>query len=131
MWEVIPRWMITIIILLLIVGSVSCYFVGRTSLPGRYRAYDEWGEAFLELSADGTSVETYKPKSGKEVQIRGRWSYDKSLGHWRKPCLGLSHKEGYGGTPYGFCGISAHGYGLRGVEIAIDPDFGLAYRKIN
>jgi hypothetical protein len=131
MQKVIRQRMLALFVLLLSISSASCYFVRPTSLPGRYRAYDDWGEAFLELRADGTTLEIYKPKSGKEVQLPGRWTYDKELGGWRQPCLGLSHEKGYGGTPYGYCGIHAHGYGLRGVEIAIDPDYGLAYRKIN
>jgi hypothetical protein len=103
-------------------------------VPGTYIAKAEWGTSTLALSKDHTFHQTVRLNAGGVKSLDGKWelvspgknslSYNITLA----PYLNVAHDKQGVYAPWSFSSITTRGL-FRGMEIAADPDWGIAYRK--
>lgn len=110
-------------VLLLLLGS--CQPVER-EVPGTYQAQTDWGRPTLLLKHDHTFEQSVRENEGNTKTMSGKWSLEKGV-LTLAPCLAVNHQERDVYVPA--CGTSMTRLGLSSVEIALDPDAGIAYRK--
>jgi hypothetical protein len=108
------------------VYTAGCRPARESELPGKYVAKTDWGESTLALKNDHTSEEVMTTKEGTVEKVNGTWEL-KDGRIILKPCLLINHSPPAGKAD--FCDYSVEGFGVTGVEIALDPDAGIAYRK--
>lgn len=112
---------------------IGCMQVKEADVPGTYKAHADWGNSTLTLSKDHTFQQTVRLDSGVTKQINGKWKlvppsensvvYDITL----VPYLNIQHDKQGVYAPWSFSSINP-GFG-GGMEIAADPDYGIAFRK--
>ncbi len=120
------RTMTCLLSLILFLGG--CYAVKPSDIPGRYVAKADWGEVVLELRRDGTFVEAATLTDGSNRRIEGKWKFTDHRISRSPECLGINH-SGISKQNWSGCTSSVSGHAALHLEISIDPDFGLAYRK--
>jgi len=125
--------------------GVSClcvfglWFIGffrsvrEADVPGTYLAKTSWGNSTLVLAGDGTLQQTVRIGNGEVKHINGHWklvgpangsmSSNITLG----PCFNMQHDRKGIYAPVSFSSIDHHGF--RGMEIAVDPDWGISFKK--
>jgi hypothetical protein len=103
--------------------------IQQSDLPGSYRLEFNDGFATLELRPDGTFVQEVRQSNKNVIRTEGRWSFDSR--HTRislAPIYTVTQfNEGSGPHPASMPVERSIG----GIEFVSDPDFNLAYRRIN
>jgi hypothetical protein len=112
---------------------IGCMRVKEADVPGTYTAKADWGTSTLVLAKDHTFQQTVRLNSGEVKRMDGKWKlvgpgknsvvYDITMG----PCLDVKHDKQGVYAPWSFSSINPTLSG--GLEIAADPDWGIAYRK--
>jgi hypothetical protein len=117
----------------LVFSMVGCLRVKEADVPGTYTAKAEWGTSSLILARDHTFRQTVRLNSGEVKQTNGQW---KLVGPVKNsmtfsitftPFLNMQHDKHGIYAPGAFSSITPTLTG--GMDIAIDPDWGVAYRK--
>ena len=103
----------------------SCW-PGEREVPGTYQAQTDWGRSTLLLKHDHTFEQSVRGKDGSTKTMTGKWSLEDGV-LTLTPCLAVNQKEK--GIYVPACGTSITRLGLSSVEIALDPDAGIAYRN--
>jgi hypothetical protein len=70
--------------------------------------------------------QTVVEKNGRVDRLSGNWEF-KDGRITLTPCLGFTHDPP--AAPADSCDYSVEGFGLSSVEISLDPDSGIAYRR--
>ena len=107
------------------ISTSSCRSVREAELPGAYSANADWGKSTLLLRKDHTMEQTVVEKNGRVDRLSGNWEFkgDRII---LKPCLGFNHAPP--ADPVDYCDYGVEGF-FSSVEISLDPDSGIAYRK--
>ena len=105
----------------------SCRSAKVTDLPGRYFAKTDWGESTLTLQPNHTMEQEVRVANRQPDRISGTWNFDKDF-LTLKPCLAVKWKVP--GERVAACIDGVVLTPLVGVEISIDSQYGLAYKKI-
>jgi hypothetical protein len=113
-------------LIVLFLSLMGCREANVADLPGTYHAKGDWGESQLTLNPDHTMEQIVTTPGAEARRLSGKW--EAASGHITLiPCFALAHDrigEQVVGCSSGFSEF------LPGkIEIALDPDFGLAYRK--
>jgi hypothetical protein len=117
--------------LILITGCSAV--VTETEAPGTYRADADWGTSTLVLAKDHTFEQTVRPKDGPPRHITGTWNIARSSGQpvyttvQFSPFLSITHDKQ--GVFAGASMYSIYHVPFGGINIAADPDYGIAHRK--
>jgi hypothetical protein len=126
--EIKARTLFIEVSLLLGVLLLGCWPAKQTDLPGQYVVEGDWGKSVLDLRTDGSFVEEAMLKNGGTKRVEGKWKFMPRFNVSRAPCLRIDH-SGIAEDNWDGCNQSVNGYGIGHVEISLDPDFGVAYRK--
>jgi hypothetical protein len=117
----------------LCISLIGCTQVKEADVPGTYTAKADWGTSTLVLADDHTFQQTVKLDSGEVKHMNGRW---KLIGPVKNsvtysitfvPFLNMQHDKRGIYAPGAFSSIDQIPF--RGMEIAIDPDWGITYKK--
>lgn len=109
-------------------SSIGCTPVRDSWIPGRYEVQvQHGGSGTLVLRPDGTLSEEVRPVDGPARQIEGTWERFSRTSIDRTPCFAISYRGVTDETHEG-CSSSIT-WVLGAVQIGIDPDYGVAYRK--
>jgi hypothetical protein len=116
--------------LLLTAGCSS--LVTDSQVPGTYQAETSWGTSTLVLSKDHTFDQTVRFNSGQTKHINGKWEIDRSSGTpvfftiQFTPFLIVTHDKQGESVATTMASIYHVPFGLN---IAADPEYGIAHRK--
>ncbi len=114
-------------------SMMGCLRVKEAEVPGTYTAKAEWGTSSLVLAKDHTFQQTVRLNIGVVKQMRGKWEL---VGPVKNsvtfsitfiPFLNMQHDRRGSYAPAAFSSITSTLTG--GMDIAVDPDWGIAYRK--
>jgi hypothetical protein len=114
-------------------SMIGCMRVKEADVPGTYTAKADWGTSSLILAKDHTFQQTVRLNSGEVKHMNGQW---KLIGPVKNsvtysitfiPFLNMQHDKQGVYAPGAFSSITPTLAG--GMEIAIDPDWGIEYRK--
>jgi hypothetical protein len=105
---------------------LGCRAAKLIDLPGRYLVTTDWGESTLILRADHTMEQGVRTKRGEIKHVSGTWDFNNET-VTLKPCLEVRWKTE--GLWAGGCANAVEVTGFGRIEIAIDSQYGLAYRK--
>ena len=109
-----------VLLSVLLLLPVACTPSSSRELSGRYHAETDAGNSVLVLGPDGTFSQTVAAE-----RIEGSWGY--ADGHVViKPCLSVA-RDGFG-KRIDVCSMDASRTPV-GVELSVDPDYGIAFRK--
>ena len=106
--------------MLALLCSTSCAPGSSGDVIGKYRAESLSKTSELELKGDGS----FSQKAGGEV-LDGSWFLERGI-VFMKPCLSAA-KDDFG-RRLDTCSMSAARTPF-GMELSVDPDYGIAYRK--
>ncbi len=112
---------------------IGCTRVNEADVPGDYNATADWGNSSLTIAADHTFRQTVRANSGEVKQISGKWNLVKPSGNSANtnitfaPYLNFQHDKQGVYAPWSFLSITP--IGIRGLEIAADPDWGITFKK--
>src|SRR5579883_2691253 len=119
------RHIVRVLLTSLTIILAGCWSTSPNDIPGKYTLRDEWGHAELVLMPSGGLVEVIYNK-GQTHRLEGSWEYTSEHRLIRHPCFRIDH-DGVAGR-IDLCTQSVSS-SLGGVEISVDPNFGLSYRK--
>lgn len=109
-----------VLLIVLLLVSVACTPSSSRELFGRYQLESDAGRSALVLGPDGNFSQTIATE-----RIEGSWNY--SSGHvLLRPCLSVA-RDGFG-KRIDMCSMDASRTPL-GIDLSVDPDFGVAFRK--
>jgi hypothetical protein len=107
--------------------------VSDAEAPGTYTANADWGTSTIVLAKDHTFSQTVRLKSGVTKQVNGRWKIDNHPGSTPfttinlTPFFNVTHdKDGVYSLASAY---SIYHVPFGGINIAADPDYGIAHRK--
>jgi hypothetical protein len=96
-------------------------------VPGKYAVEVNGGTSILVLRADGAMEQLVPVKGGKSERVSGTWTFkDGFLA--RKPCLDILWEGEISRADRCVSAVEILGFG--GVQISLDPDHGMAYKKL-
>jgi hypothetical protein len=110
--------------------------VTESDVPGDYQAKADWGTWSLTLSRNHTLQQTVHLNDGEIKQIKGRWTFVGPSGNSVNtditftPYLNVTHDKQGVFAPWSFLSIDPP-IGFRKMQIAANPDWGIAHRKTN
>ena len=121
-----------------LIASVSCLDsclrrLTESEVIGTYKAESDSATSTLTLKPDHTFEQTVTDKNGKTSAASGHWSLElkapgSSIGHlYMTECLAFDHETSSGKWAGSSSSVTALGFTT--VEIAVDLDWGIAYRK--
>jgi hypothetical protein len=107
--------------------------VTEIQAPGTYKAQTDWGTSTLTLAKDHTFEQTVRLNNGTSEHLKGTWRIDKNPGNPVYTTINLSpfysvthDKQGV----YTVASVySIYHVPFGGINIAADPDYGIAHRK--
>jgi len=128
------RRALALLTLLLLTGLTGCSaVVTDAEAPGTYKAQADWGVSTLILSRDHTFDQTVRLNTGKTKHLTGGWKLQRSSGDPVyttinfNPYLNVTH------TQQGAFSLAAtfsiYHVPFGGINIAADPEYGIAHRK--
>ena len=107
--------------------------VDESQVPGTYKAQTDWGTSTLVMARDHSFEQTLTFKDGQQARwLKGKWQLSKSSGTpvyttvSLSPYMTVTHDKQ--GTPSGMSMLSIYHVPF-GINIAADPDYGIAHRK--
>jgi hypothetical protein len=123
--------LLCLIILLPMAGCSA--IVTDAQAPGTYKADTDWGVATITLASNNTFSEVVIPKNGQPRQLSGHWRISQSGKNPTYTTISLTpfyivthDKEGQ----YTLATASSiYHVPFGGINIAADPDAGIAFRK--
>jgi hypothetical protein len=140
-WLVSPlrkKYVATLLMLPVLILLWVAYRVGflrkirEEKVPGTYIAKADWGSSSLAIARDHTFHQTVRRAGADDLNLDGTWRLaSRSEGVFGTiallPCFSVTHKDE--GRKVDACYNSIQAFGLRGIEISADPDYGIAFRK--
>jgi hypothetical protein len=107
--------------------------VTDTEAPGTYKAETDWGVSTLVLAKDHTFQQTVRLKNGQARELHGWWKIDKNTGAQVYTTINLTPFYSVTHDKQGVYTIasaySIYHVPFGGINIAADPDYGIAHRK--
>jgi hypothetical protein len=125
---------LALLCLLALTPIVGCSaIVTDTEAPGTYTATTDWGNSVLVLSSDHTFNQTVRLNTGEAKSLRGTWRIVKNSSNPPyttinlTPFFNITHDKQGNYTLASAYSIYHVPFG--GINIAADPDYGIAHRK--
>jgi hypothetical protein len=107
--------------------------VTDTEAPGTYKAQTDWGVSTLVLDKGHTFDQTVRLKSGVTKHVAGHWKIDKHPGDTPYTTINLTPVYNVTHDNQGVLTLasaySIYHVPFGGINIAADPDYGIAHRK--
>jgi hypothetical protein len=120
-----------ILLLTLITGCSAV--VTDTQAPGTYEAETDWGGSTVVLAKDHTFEQTVSLKDGQSKKISGSWRITRNSGDPAYTTISLtpfySVTHNMQGYPTLASAYSIYHVPFGGINIAADPEYGIAFRK--
>jgi hypothetical protein len=101
--------------------------------PGTYKAETDWGVSTIVIGQGHSFEQTVTPKNGAPKHVIGRWKITRNPGDTTyttislSPFFSVTHDKQ--GTPSLASAFSIYHVPFGGINIAADPDYGIAFRK--
>jgi len=118
---------------ILALAGCSSSIVTESEVPGTYLAETDWGTSTLVLTQNHIFYQTIRMKDGETRHMQGRWNLSKSSGtpvYFTvnfSPFLNVAHDRK--GTYALGSMFSIYHVPFGGINIAADPEYGIAHRK--
>jgi hypothetical protein len=113
---------------------LACFRRSRDAdIVGTFQANPKWGTSTLVIRSDHTFEQTVSTSSGSFRRVEGRWELHTSTSGdsitFDQKYLSATHDEQGEEVDGAFASVNRGLFG--GVEISADPDYGIAFRKVN
>jgi hypothetical protein len=118
---------------LLLIPIGCSAIVTDAEAPGTYKADTDWGTSTVVLAKDHTFEQTVRLKDGRSEHLKGAWRIDTNSGKPVYTTINLTpfYKVTHDtkGTYTLASAYSIYHVPFGGINIAADPDYGIAHRK--
>jgi hypothetical protein len=128
------RRVLALLCLLILAPILGCSaIVTDDQAPGTYKADADWGVSTIVISKDHSFSQTVTLKNGQTKQLSGHWKISRNTGDISyttislSPFFNITHDKQ--GQPTAASAYSIYHVPFGGINIAADPDFGIAFRK--
>jgi hypothetical protein len=108
--------------------SIGCREARLSELPGKYVVKADFGNGTLILNADHTTDQQFATQGVATEHVRGTWKFDGDF-LTLTPCIDF--KPDAGASIVGGCSRGVSVTLSSEVEISVDSQHGLAYRKVS
>lgn len=130
MWSLILwlRGVLRLSVVALACAMISCRSARLAEVPGKYAVEVSGGTSTLILRADGTMEQLVPAKGGESERVSGTWTFEDGF-LARKPCLVIRWEAESSRADRCVSAVEVPAFGR--VEISLDTDHGIAYKKLN